>query len=324
VRLEQLAAVLDTLRATEPGYSLGVTPIEALTGTFNFTLSKTSTWDGDTNAFWGDTSKISKTPITCVILNKTNGAYADSQIYWALGDGGAPHNLKDEPTVNLANNRSGRLYIMLGSTTRNNTSYWDFEEHTCGANSYNGNTTRVDAYGIPMAIRLHSSDGYDNKLGENYHVFYQSRQSLFDEFKNEVPSEFTHLAVMRAPYRIPNPGAGDFRTGGLQEHYWDKYVDTVWSTLGYTRAKPGAYLNGLGDAPQISAGLHRHVMLRPQSDWGNDKYYYQQAPCNFYSYFLHRRSLQRRCYGFPYDDANGWAAYMSHGNCQWLIVAVGQ
>ncbi len=56
--LKKLAAIVDTIHATEPGYSLGVTPIDVTTGQYDFVLTKTNTWDGDTAAFWGDTAAI--------------------------------------------------------------------------------------------------------------------------------------------------------------------------------------------------------------------------------------------------------------------------
>jgi hypothetical protein len=51
--------------------------------------------------------------------------------------------------------------------------------------------------------------------------------------------------------------------------------------------------------------------------------FYKKAPCNFYSRFMHRRSLRNKCYGFPYDDYGNQAAFASHGGAQWLIIAVG-
>jgi hypothetical protein len=322
-RLEKLAAVVDTLHATEPGYSLGKTPIQALTGNYDFQLTKTTTWTGDTAGFWGDTSKVKKAAgkILFTILNRTNGAFADSQIYWASGDGGAPIRLSDSSTIDFTGNASGRLYIMVGykpvsPTYRPQNQVWDFEEHTCGGGVYNGNLTRVDAFGTPMAMRLHCSDGYDIARGEDYHVFYQPRQSIFDEFTNEVPYQFTACGTLQAPYRIPNPGATpNFQTGGLYAHYWDAYAATVGVTA-------GPYLNGIS-SPQTSAGMHRHVLELSAANQQLDTYYYQKAPSNYYSYFLHRRAMDRRQYGFPYDDCYGWSSYISHGSAQWLLVAVG-
>ena len=321
-RLEKLAAVVDTLHATEPGYSLGITPIQALTGTYNFQLTKTSTWNGDTAAFWGDTSKVKKAAgkLWCTIINRTNGVYADSQIYWAMGDNGAPHRLSDSSTIDFTGSTAGRLYVMIGYKPtapdyRPQNACWDWEEHTCGGNNYNGNLTRVDAYGFPMTMRLHCNDGYDISRGEDLHVFSQSRQSFFDEYLNEVPYQFTACGVAQAPYRIPNPGAlPEFSTGGLYAHYWDAYQASVGITA-------GPYC-GIND-PVKSSGLHRHTCELTLAQAQNDRYHYLKAPCNFYSYFLHRRAIARKQYGFPYDDCYGFSSFVSHGNAQWLIIAVG-
>ena len=92
-RLEKVAAVVDTLHATEPGYSIGVTPIDTLVGHYDFVLTKTTTWTGDKAsiaAFWGDTSTYPKKGSTpqYIILNRTNGAWPDSKICWSHEQGG--------------------------------------------------------------------------------------------------------------------------------------------------------------------------------------------------------------------------------------------
>jgi hypothetical protein len=322
-RLEKLAAIVDTLHATEPGYSLGITPIEALTGTYNFTLTKNNTWDGDTTAFWGDTSKLTAAAkkaghLILAMINRTNGAYADSQIYWANGDGGARIRMSDQPIMDICA-PAGRLYIMLGDSSKSrplHSAYWDFEEHTCGGDGYNGNLTRVDAFGTPLAMRLHCSDGSRDLIrGEIYPVFYEPRKAIFDEFVNEVPKEFTICGTIDAPYRIPNPGwTKDFQDGGSQAHYWDAYQAAC-----HVSAGPYVGINN----NRISAGLFRHVLDLPDSLQGLWKYHYKKAPCNFYAYYLHRRAFLYKQYGFPYDDYLDWSSFITHGKCMWLLIAVG-
>ncbi len=83
-RLEKVAAVVDTLHVTEPGYSIGVTPIDTLVGHYDFVLTKTTSWTGDKAsiaAFWGDTSTYPKN-FQYIILNRTNGAWPDSKVCW--------------------------------------------------------------------------------------------------------------------------------------------------------------------------------------------------------------------------------------------------
>jgi len=324
--LEKLAAVVDTLRATEPGYTLGVKPIQALSGQVDFTLTINNTWNGDTAAFW-DTTKIKKEPgkIWYTILNRTGGQFPDSMIYWAIGDGGAAHRLSDGNTIDFTNNASGRLYIMVGykpgNPLRPQNQSWDFEEHTNGLVNgslwFHGNTTRVDAYGVPIAYRLHCTDGYDMVRGEEYHVYFQTRASFFAEYENEVPYEFSDLGTIQAPYRIPNPGSNGaaLATGGKYANYWTKYCQAF-------NVNASAYLNGIA-SPDTSAACHRHVMGMTNDQRANDTNYYKATPCNFYSYFLHRRAMANKCYGFPYDDVANGSSYLEHGNVSWLAIAVG-
>jgi hypothetical protein len=327
--LQKLAAVLDTLHATAPGYSIAVMPIEALTGIYDFTLTKTTTWNGDTVAFWGDVSKISTTPITFKIINRTNGAFADSQIYWAHGDNGTPQRLSTVSTINLANDPAGRLYVMVGQTDfKDPKNCWDFEEHTTGNGAYNGNTTRVDGFSLPLTIRLHCADGADLTIGDDYFIYYQSRQSRIDEFVNEVPKEFTQLAFVDAPGRMPSGYRSDlFTPTSANKDYYTAYVDSVWALRKMTTAKPTCYdiigNEGPGNVPALGSALNRHVADLDQSKWMDGTLFYQKTPCNFYSRYMHRRSLRNKCYGFPYDDYANQAAFISHGGAQWLIIAVG-
>ena len=177
-RLEKLAAVVDTLHATEPGYSLGVSTIQALSGQYDFTLTKNHTFNGDTDAFW-DTTHVKKQAghIWYTVLNRTNGLFPDSMIYLAIGDGGVPFRLSDQNTIDFTTSGSGRLYIMVGYKPATSGGYrpanqvWDFEEHTNGIGGdgtpwFHGNTTRVDAFGTPISYRLHCTDGFDTCRGE--------------------------------------------------------------------------------------------------------------------------------------------------------------
>jgi hypothetical protein len=319
-RLEKLAAVVDTLHATEPGYTLGVTPIEALAGQYDFTLTKNHTFNGDTNAFW-DTAHAKKEVghFWYTVLNRTNGAFPDSMIYLAIGDGGTPWRLSDQNTVDFSNSASGRLYIMVGYKPTNppgwrpqdSTHVWDFEEHTNGGGKFHGNTTRVDAFGTPIAYRLHCMDGFDTSRGELPHVFYQTRQSFFAEYKNEVPGEFTHLATIKGQARIVNPGGGQFGNGGIYANYWGSYSGNPFTT---------------GMDPKGSSEACRHLVGGTDAqelDWHT---HYKATPNNFYGYFLHRRAFDFKCYGYPYDDYMNWSSYIStdyHSSVSWLILAVG-
>ena len=326
-RLEKLAAVVDTLHATEPGYSLGVSTIQALSGQYDFTLTKNNTFNGDTDAFW-DTANAKKQAghFWYTVINRTNGAFPDSMIYLAIGDGGVPFRLSDQNTIDFSTSASGRLYIMVGYKPsqsapggyRPSNQVWDFEEHTNGNGWFHGNTTRVDAFGTPIAYRLHCTDGFDTCRGEFPHVYYQSRQSFFDEFTNEVPQEFTDLAKIQAPYKIPHPGYPNtaLASNGTYAHYSDKYLQAFGAPV-----NPG-YLSNLG-GPQTEGNAHRHVLEMTTAQQANGNNFYKSTPCDFYANFLHRRAFDSKCYAFPYDDYNNWSSYIEHGNVSWLILAVG-
>ncbi len=301
-------------------------------------MTKNNTWNGDTAAFW-DTAHVKKQAghLWFTVVNRTNGQCPDSMIYLAIGDNGTPWPLSSQNTIDMTNTGGGgRLYIMVGykpnpsdrTTWRPANKVWDFEEHTImGDGWYHGNTTRVDAFGTPIAYRIHCTDKFDTARGEQYYAFYQQRQSVFDEFTNEVPYEFTKLGTMQAPYRIPNPGASgsDVSTGGKYASYSDKYCQS----FGITQTP---YLNGISQ-PCRSAACYRHVMVQGGCDlpagtplpaqMTNEDNFYQTAPCCFYSYFLHRRALDNKCYGFPYDDVANGSSYVEHGNVSWLEIAVG-
>src|SRR5256885_654685 len=71
-----------TTRATPYGYSLW----EFAVRTPGSTPSPTPTPTQDPGSFWGDTSTIppAQNVLTVKILNRTNGHYPDSQVYWSF------------------------------------------------------------------------------------------------------------------------------------------------------------------------------------------------------------------------------------------------
>jgi hypothetical protein len=344
-RLEKFAAFVDTLHATEPGYSIGVTPLpvdiaNVLQGQYDFVLTKTTTWNGDVNAFWGDTSTYPKTGVTYVVLNRTNGAFPDSKIYWSNQQGGAKTAITTANTFKCPG--SGRFYIWVAPTDSNNR-YFDFiEQNLCGVNGWCGNTTRVDGFRLPITFRVHKTTGRDTIMGDAYEMFYQSRQAKIDEYLNEVPKEFTPMAkVNNANIYAPHMTATNyFNTGGPYVDYFSKYIDSVivrQTALGVTNipAKVNAWNifactgGGMGASPDYSAAVHRHVGTRPQGanfiNWRvlDSTYYYQEPPCNYFSRWSHRRSINNFSYGFPYDDDGGHASFMDPSNVLWIAIAIG-
>lgn len=325
--LNKATAIIDTLTLRYPGYGYIQYPIESYVQTLNFTMKKISTWNGDTNAFWGPRGKDIPLPtstnnIIYKFINRTNGAFADDEVLWTWN--GQTKSIKDQSTLEMGAN-SGRVNLFLGKDKR----YADFIEHTIANGVWNGNTTRVDWYGFPIAIRLHGRTGYDQILGEEYNVFYMGRKKVFDAFKEQVPEKFRHLAGGVDSTRIVCPGAGKFVSNGEYKDYYKAYVDEVWAIQKLTVAKPtvddvfrckGAALGG--DA-QLCGALNRHTAHLPKAQWKVPSFFYLSEPANYYAKFFHDYNFYNKSYGFAYDDAAEMASFASFGNMHYILVVIG-
>jgi hypothetical protein len=260
-------------------------------------------------SFWGSTADIprAKNVLTVKMLNRTNGAYPDSKVYWTFN--GQTHSITDQPYLDMPANSSGRMYFHLGSPT---SKYADFIEFTVGADQFNGNTTRVDAFVLKIAMRLHASDGFDEQVGESQKVFQESRAATFARFRAAVPAEFQHLA--QGTSQIVSPG-GDpqFKPGGKYANYFASYTKAASTSdiLGCA--------GSLAGNPTECAALNRHVS-NPNA---SPSTYYRSAPANFYAKFWHDNAIDGKAYGFPYDDVHAQSTYVSHSDPQYLLVAVG-
>ena len=187
---------------------------------------------------------------------------------------------------------------------------------------FNGNTTRVDAFGLKLAMRLHAHDGYDVVVGEDYATFAEDRAATFQRFIDEVPAEFDHLAQIEAPYRIPSPGGSpQFRAGGPVRRVHDG-VRGHGSSAASTSDIFGC-AESLPKNPKLCAALNRHVAGLSAAAQDDPAQYYRAAPANYYSKFWHDHAINKLSYGFPYDDYADQSSFVSHGNPQWLLVAVG-
>ena len=295
--------------------------------------------------FWDRSDIPAATQVmTFKFLNRTNGKLDDGQIFWGFHSGAISelHSIAEKSSYDMPANASGRMYFYLCpqgeascATDPSKSKYFDFIEHTIGASQYNGNTTRVDAFGVKIAMLLHCADGFEATVGEDYQTFLEDRAATFQRFIDEVPAEFEHLAKAPfAPYRIVEPGAGEFKTGGLYEHYYDSFVDALWAANGITVAKPGPNGSGLGAEPNLSAAIFRHVgaaagtftgdgKLANQQLWANPSTFYSGPPANYYAKFWHDHGISGKAYGFPYDDVGSYSTYISRANPQYMIVAIG-
>lgn len=276
--------------------------------------------------FWGDTTDIptAANVLTFKFLNRTNGQFTDDQVWWSFKNDNNDelHTVAELPYYDMPANNSGRMYFFLGTDGRQS-EYADFIEFTIGEDAFHGNTTEVDGVALKLAIRMHCADGYDVEVGRTCETFMENRQETWDAFFAQTPTEFHHLAQLEGNKRILNPGWGEFSENGLYEHYWDAYVNEVWNIHNPGYPKPTAYLGGLGGEPDMSAALHRHTAHLPKDQWEDEAQFYQTSPANYYAEFWHKRSIDNRCYGFPYDDVGGYSTYISHSQPEYLLVAIG-
>ncbi|SEG53530.1 Beta-1,3-glucanase [Thermomonospora echinospora] len=277
------------------------------------------TTEGSSDPFWGDTSTIppARNVLMVKVLNRTNGQYSDDQVFWSYN--GQVHSIAEQPYFDMPANTAGRMYFHLGSPTSR---YNDFIEFTVGPGVFNGNTTRVDGFGLKLAMRLHAHDGYDVAVGEEQNIFQESRAATFQRFIDEVPAEFDHLAQVEAPYRIPSPGnSSAFRPGGAYANYFTAYAASAGVSA--TTAEVTGCAGPLAERPGMCAALNRHVAGLPESQWSDPSQFYRAAPANYYARFWHDHAINKLAYGFPYDDYADQSSFISHGNPQYLLVAVG-
>lgn len=313
------AIVVDTVEASKTGFDKARKKVEALTGKVDFMLM-------DPVVFWGKLSDYpaAKNVMTYVFLNRTNGKYADNQIYWTFS--GQTKTIAEQHIFDMPANSSGRVTFHLENV---NGKYWDFMEHTITATGANtnwyGNTTRVDAYGLPMAIRLVCDDGHDVNLGESYEVFYMGREKFFQYYKASVPAEFQHTADNGAPYRILAPGKGDggFGPGEKYANYFDAYLKELAIAPTDTRKVFACEGTPFGSNAQLAGAVNRHVAHLPKTEWLKAENFYKAAPANFYAKFFHDIGFGEKAYGFAYDDAEGYAAYDACAKPRTLIIAIG-
>ncbi|HEU4328620.1 MAG TPA: discoidin domain-containing protein [Roseiflexaceae bacterium] len=305
-----------TQRGTAYGYSLWEFEVY---GSGGATPTPTPTPPG--GDFWGDTSNIppANNELMFKFLNRTNGRFSDSEIFWSFN--GETHSIAERPYFDMPVNSAGRMYFYLGSP---NSQYSDFIEFTIGPNMFNGNTTRVDWFGIKLAMRLRAEDGYDVAVGENLATFQEDRAATFQRFVNAMPAEFKHLGQIQAPYRIPAPGKmgeTEFLPNGRYANYFTSYASSVGisASIFDILACAGPLAN---DAARCAA-LNRHVAHLPQSQWSDPRLFYQAAPANYYAKFWHDNSINALAYGFPYDDYADQSSFITHANPQYLLVAIG-
>jgi hypothetical protein len=273
--------------------------------------------------FWGNTSSIPSASgaIEFDFINATNGQYPDSEVYWSVN--GVTESIAQSPYYEMTSCASCRINFYLGSTT---SSYHDFIELNSSGTTINADTSRVDAFGLPLAIHLHNSDGSDVVVGEDDQVFAESRTALFQQFENYVPAVFQQLATVDAPYSIPAPGdVAAFQPGGADASYMTSYAASVGATETSQEVFgcQGGGTPALNGDPTLCAALNRCVAQFSTTVQNTPSDYYQNAPCNYYSAFWHSVAVNGLQYGFAYDDDNGQSSDFNTTDAQYVQVAIG-
>jgi hypothetical protein len=280
-------------------------------------------YGGFPSGFWGNTGSIPSASgaIEFDFINATNGAYPDSEVYWSVN--GVTESIAQSPYYEMTSCASCRINFYLGSTT---SSYHDFIELNSSGTTINADTSRVDAFGLPLAIHLHNSDGSDTVVGEDDQVFAESRSALFTQFENYVPAAFQQLATVDAPYSIPAPGdVAAFQPGGADASYMTAYAASVGATETSQEVFgcQGGGTPALNGDPSLCAALNRCVAQFSTTVQNTPSDYYQNAPCNYYSAFWHSVAVNGLQYGFAYDDDNGQSSDFNSTDAQYVQVAIG-
>jgi hypothetical protein len=271
-------------------------------------------------SFWGSTATIpaAKKVIEVKIINRTNGRFPNSAVYWSFD--GTEKSIAQQQFIDMPANSSGRMYLYLGSK---NSKYFDFIEFTVGSSSINVDTTRVDRFGLKLALLVHSHSGSTQEVGENYATFKESRAATFKRFKAFVPARFKELAAIDAPYGIPSPGNDpSFQPGGKYANYFTAYA-AAHGAKGDTTADIFGCGGTLSANPPLCAGLNRHVAQLPAAKQSNPANFYKAGPANYYAAFWHKNAINARQYGFPYDDDASQSSDLSVANPKYMIIAVG-
>lgn len=309
------------------------------------------------SSFWGNTAAIpaATQSMTFSFVNRTNGVYPDSQVFWSVqGHTSAGvqvnevHSIADQTTYDMPPLTSARMYFYIApnaaSINNGSASYYDFIEFNIGGSAgdynFNGDTTRVDAFGLKTAVRLVCADGTDLARGEDYGTFLEDRAMTFLKYLAEVPAVFASTETQHAPYRIVNPGAADFGPSGANADYYQAYIDLVWANNNIDTSivpKPTPFLDfANGNITDLSAALNRHVAdkagtFTASGTLVNSKFwstmpsttFYQSGPANYYAEYWHNHGIGGYAYGFPYDDVGGHSSDIGCGKPTYLLVAIG-
>ena len=162
------------------------------------------------------------------LVNRT-GKFSDAECFWSLNNGKEWHSFAKDPTV-ICPRGNGRLYFRLGTAPRNfddREAHWDFIEYASeNSETWHGNTTQVDAFCIPITIEMG-----DKKVG-----ITESRRALFENFRTDAPEPFK--SCVNGEAWIVSPCRATFGVGGTNAHYFDAYINEVWTMYAQEKKTP--------------------------------------------------------------------------------------
>ena len=314
-----------TARATPYGYSLWEFGVYTTGGaTASPTPTPTSTTPGGTGeppaSFWGNTGAIPAAThvLEVAIVNQTNGQYPDSQVYWSFN--GQTESIAQQPYIDMPANSAGRMYFYLGSP---NGPYFDFIEFTVGASSINVDTTRVDRFGLKLALLLHGHDGSNQEVGENYATFTESRTATFQRFENSVPAQFKELGTDRPRTASPRRATIPRSSRAARTRATSPATRPRRVTPPIPPPRSSAAVARCPPIPRCAPGSTGTSRSCPTAQQSDPAKFYQAAPANYYAQFWHANAINGMAYGFPYDDDAGQSSDISVSNPQYMVVAVG-
>ena len=161
-------------------------------------------------------SRRRRTCSTVKILNRTNGQYPDSQVYWSFN--GQTHSIAEQPYFDMPANSAGRMYFYLGSP---NSQYSDFIEFTVGPTSSTatppGSTpsgSAGDAPARPRRLRRRRSARTSDVR--------RDRDATFQQFQTRCRPSSRTWRRSRRRTGSPRPAAPAFRTGGQNANYFTR------------------------------------------------------------------------------------------------------
>jgi hypothetical protein len=224
----------------------------------------------------------------------------------------------------------------------------DFVEFTHDDRGMHCNTTMVDQFGAPLAIRLEGTDSQTTGT-----LVPGGRSRIFEQIRAQ--SGFGDLVV--DDLRVIAPGHG-IDAGRFPADYLDSYVNEVWQHYSTTdlrvhtprgvftgRVGPDAQLRFVSDqgeatapfsrpstrdvffcdgalaapndgvtgavAAQLGAGFNRSVLhLDPDQPTSDPARFYTHPKTNHYARVMHANTEDGKAYGFAFDDVAGFAAYI--------------